>query len=313
MTKILVLYYSQTGDVAKIVDEFVAPLSDLPGVELQKHEVRPTSAPPFPWRSLPRLFDVFPEGFYGPVGEIEPLPFSANDRFDLIILGYQIWHLSLSLPIQALLNSEYAQLFNNTKTISVCVSRNMWHSGSELMKKRLRELGAIHLDGVVLTHQGPPLATLISVPRALLFGRRDRLWGVFPPAELSQKDLDRTRRLGSALARKVDTLDEPGSKPLLAGLGAVLVNRRYVLPETIACRYYWAGARMILWLERALGRGARRVGIYLFICGLLLLIVLGLPFSILLLLPCYPWIRRHALQLAQPSGDDRSLLDQLQE
>ena len=85
---------------------------------------------------------------------------------------------------------------------------------------------------VVVTHQGPAWATFITTTRTLLTGKRDRLWGRFPPAGIAESDFDRLRSLGEAVARQFDALAGPNGRPLLRGLGAVEVNRRYVIAGT---------------------------------------------------------------------------------
>ena len=58
MTRVLVVEYSQSGDVAKIADAFVRPL-ERPDVEVRRERIQPVI--PYPWRSIPRFFSVFPE------------------------------------------------------------------------------------------------------------------------------------------------------------------------------------------------------------------------------------------------------------
>ena len=93
----------------------------------------------------------------------------------------------------------------DTKVWTVSVCRNMWQSASETMKHFLQQHGARHMDNVVLTHQGVASlgVTFITTPRALLFGKTDRLWNVFPPAGLGSRELDRVRHFAETiLARK---------------------------------------------------------------------------------------------------------------
>jgi hypothetical protein len=186
--RVLVLEYSQSGDVTKVADAFARPLC-RPGVEVHRESIRPVTPFPYPWGGLQRLFSIFPECFLGPAGAIQPPAFRPEDRFDLVVLSYQVWHLCPSIPVQAFLHSDHARVLRGVPVITLCVSRNMWHSASEAMKQALRDLGAVHLDNVVVTHQGPALATFVSVPRALLYGKRDRLWGIFPPADLGRPEL----------------------------------------------------------------------------------------------------------------------------
>jgi hypothetical protein len=303
MKRILVLEYSQSGDVTKVADAFARPLC-RPGVEVRRECLRPVRPFPYPWGSVPRLFSVFPECFLGPTGGIHPPGFDPGERFDLVVLAYQVWHLCPSLPVQAFLRSAHARVLEGTPVVTLCVSRNMWHSASEGMKQALRERGAIHLDNVVVTHRGPPFATFVSVPRALLYGQRDRLWGIFPPAEMGRPELDRVERLGAAVARHLEDV-RPPYHPLLAGLGAVEVKKRYVVPELGAWYAYRASARLLT-RGRPRSERSRHLAICLFIAAELLLICLGMPLCIAVVFLLYPlWggrITRYARRLAEPSG-----------
>jgi hypothetical protein len=303
MQRILVLSYSQSGDVSRIVDAFTLPLSKA-GVELHRECIQPVASYPYPWRSLRRLFSVFPECFTGPSQGIHPTAFAPHESFDLVILAYQVWYLNPSLPVQAFLRSEHAGVLRNTPVITLCVSRAMWHCASETMKQMLRERGAIHIDNVTVTHQGPPFATFVSVPRALLYGKRDRLWGIFPPAELSSRDLDRAARLGAEVAARLNDLHAP-YRPLLTGLGAVEVKRRYIVPELVAWYVYRAVARVAIKLGPPDSR-ARQLVLLPFMALVLGLICVGLPLCLVTVLVLYPVlggsIRRYAKRLAEPSG-----------
>lgn len=307
MKRILLLYYSQTGDAAEIARTFIAPLAEVPDVEVVTESIEPVQPFPFPWGSLRRLLSVFPECQQGQGCAVRPLAIDRSRPFDLVVLAYQVWHLAPSLPVQGFLKSPDAAVLNGTRVITLCVCRSMWHAGSETMKRLLREAGAVHLDNVVVSHQGPVFATFVSVPRLLLFGKRDRAWGIFPPAGVSQADLDRVRRLGSVV---VDRLKKsPGDWPcesLLRGVGAVQVKRRYVIPELMGlaiCRFW---ARFALWAGR-FGSLPRRLAEYGYIAMLLSMILCGMPVTLVLLLLATPfthrWVERYAAVLAAPSGE----------
>jgi hypothetical protein len=303
--RILVVYYSQSGDVAKILETFIGPIKKLP-LDVTIERLEPVQPYPFPWRTLPRLLSIFPECHRGGGAGIRPLSIPPDRAFDLVILAYQVWFLAPSLPVQDFFKSEHAKVVRGAKVITLCVSRNMWHSCSETMKQMLHDAGAFHLDNVVVNHQGPPLATFVSVPRLLLFGKRDRFLGMFPPAEVSQKDLDRVRRLGQAVADQVRTRDDWSAQPLLTGMGAVHVNPRYIVPELVGWYLYQAGTGVVLFAER-FGRWARRLAIYLFAAVLLLAVLTGVPLILLSVLVFYPFvfrrITRYAHRLAEPSGE----------
>ena len=304
--RILVVYYSQTGDVAEIMTRFIEPIRRLPDVDVTVQCLQPVEPYPFPWGSLTRLASVFPECHRGGGKGIRPLSIGRGDSFDLVILAYQVWFLAPSLPIQDFFKSEYSEVLRGARVITLCVNRNMWHSGSEAMKQLLRDAGALHLDNVVVTHQGPPFATFISVPRFLLSGKRESLWGIFPPAELGQQDLDRAQRLGTAVADQLRGQNDRPTQPLLSGKGAVHVVRRTIVPELLAWYAYQASASFVLFAGRA-GQWARQLAIRLFLLVLLLAIFVGVPFMLLGTLVFYPFvfrsIRRYAIRLSEPSGE----------
>ena len=303
MKRILVVYYSQSGEVRRAAESLVQPLTSA-GVELVWSPIVPRVEYPLPWRNVHRFFNEMPECVLGFPPEIAPPAFSPDDYFDLVILAYPVWFLSPAPPVQALFRTEHARVFRGRKTLTLTVSRNMWNRASLKMKRLLAEAGAVHIDNVVATHQGPVWATFITTPRALLTGKRNRLWGVLPPAGIGDREFQRLRSLGEAIARQLSALDSPDARPLLRGLGAAEVNRRYVIAECVAAGVFPFWARVIRLLGGP-GRPLRHVGIFLFMHFLLLMIVVGIPLTIATLPVVYLFVRRpmtaYISRLKQPS------------
>lgn len=303
MTRILLLYYSQSGEAGRVADTLATTLHD-PHIELFVERLRPVVDYPFPWRSVGRFFAILPECHLGPLPELEPLAIDPEHKFDLVILVYQVWFLTPSLPVQAFLKSSHARVLRDTKVLTVSVSRNMWQSASELMKKLLADVGARHIDNVVVTHQGPAWATFITTPRALLFGKKERFWGIFPPAGLAEEELARVARFGRAIVDRRDCLQQPEAIPLLSSLGAAQINRRYVVPELIGWYWFRGWAHLIRCLGR-LGIAARMAGVYTFVAFLLFMIVVVMPLTMLGRLLFYPLIRKplaaYVRRLQEPS------------
>jgi hypothetical protein len=298
----LLIYYSQSGDAARVAEALRESLQSA-DVEMVVECIRPIPEYPFPWRNLFRFFDVLPECHLGPSPAIQPPAFNPDDNYDLVLLVYQVWFLMPSLPIQGFLASPTAKVLSGRKVITVSVSRNMWQSASEAMKKRLRPIGAVHLDNIVVTHQGPPWATFVTAPRFLLFGKKNPFWGIFPAAGLSEVELDRVRRLGAAIREHCDRL--PRSESLLRGLDAVVLNRRYLLPELVGWYLFRGWAHLLKGLGKA-GRAVRFAGVGLFMLFLVTVVVVGIPLLFLVSLLLYPFVRRmtrsYAERLAEPSG-----------
>jgi hypothetical protein len=305
MVRILLVYYSQSGDAGRVTEALTAALQ-APGVELVVERLRPRADYPFPWRSVGRFFSILPDCHLGPVPELEPLAFDATARFDLVMLIYQVWFLMPSLPVQGFFRTEAARVLRDTKVMTISVSRNMWQSASEAMKALLRQAGARHIDNAALTHRGPAWATFITTPRALLYGKKERFWRIFPPAGLGDEEIARAARFGEAVAAGQEKLRQPEPIALLSGLGAVRVNRRYLLPELAGWYAFRAWAHLLRWLGRW-GSAARLAGVYAFVVSLVVSILVGVPVIVVGRLLLYPLMRRwtagYVRRLGEPSGE----------
>lgn len=302
--RILILYYSQSGEVARIADTFAAELRAA-GAEVTREALHPQIEYPFPWRSVRRFFDAMPESILGLPPPVYKPQFDPAAPYDLVVIAYPVWFLSPAPPVQAFFRTSAAAVLKGADVITVSVSRSMWHNASETMKRLLAAAGAHHRDNIVVTHQGSSLATLISTPRALLSGRRDSLMGVFPPAGVGEHDLARVRGLARVVAGRLAATSVLPAGPLLRGEPAVAIKRWSVVPELLAwyCFYGWAVAL------RALGRvhaGLRALGVYAFAVFLVCLILLGLPVTVLgawLLSPIVGHrLNARVTRLAAPSG-----------
>jgi hypothetical protein len=169
------------------------------------------------------------------------------------------------------------------------VCRNMWHSASETMKKMISKVGGIHIDNVVVTHQGPPLATFITTPRLLLTGKKDKFLGTLPPGGVRDADIDALSRFGWQIANNLAALNDSSNQSLLKNLGAVKVNPRYVIPEIIGRIVYTPWAKLVRFFGKP-GRSSRQPIIYLFAILLILAIPIVLILSLLLRVLLYPLI-----------------------
>ncbi|MDM9385362.1 hypothetical protein QUB80_32425 [Chlorogloeopsis sp. ULAP01] len=275
MKRVLVVYYSQSGDVVRAAESFTRYLN-APSVDLTWECIKPKADYPYPW-NLYKFFDVFPECVNQEHPEIYPPKFSEDEKFDLVIIAYQVWFLAPSLPIQGFFKSQYAKVLKNTKVITLVVCRNMWHSASEMMKKMIASVGGIHIDNVVLTHQGPALLTFITTPRLLLTGKKNRFLGVLPAAGVKNEDIYALSRFGKRIANHLESLNDSSPQPMLKGLGAVEVNQRYVIVEVIGHLAYRPWAK----LSRLFGKQGSWSRIPI-ICIFAMQLVLAIPIVVLI-------------------------------
>ena len=182
--RVLVLLYSQTGQLSDVVEQMLAPLEADPAIEVSVHALRPVKPFPYPWPFFP-FMDAFPESALMRPCAMQPLDIAEDEAFDLVILPYQVWYLAPSLPVMSFLKSEQAaRLLKGKPVVTVIACRNMWLMAQEKVKGLLEDVGAKLVDNVALTDLSPTLATLITTPRWLWFGKKTGFWGL-PPAGLT--------------------------------------------------------------------------------------------------------------------------------
>ena len=279
MKKVLVLYYSQTGQLTEVVKSFAQPLEENENIEVVYQAIEPKTPFPFPWGKV-EFFDIFPESVYMDGCEIKDFDKVKEDNeFDLVILAYTIWFLSPSLPISGFLNSKYAKLLENKPVITLIACRNMWIMAQEKMKKRFKKLNATLIDNVVLTDQGGNLATFITTPRWMWTGRKDAFWGL-PKSGVHPEEIKKASRFGKALVEALKKNLEKEKISLLHGLEAVKVDNRLVGTEKIATKSFniWGG------LIRKVGKTGDKVRLpilALYFLFLLSLIVIIVPINVL--------------------------------
>lgn len=276
--RILVLHYSQTGQLTRAARAMMAPVEECADFEVVWEELSPADSYPFPWPFL-RFFDVFPESVHMDPPRMRPTGFDPKSRFDLVVLAYQVWFLSPSLPATGFLKSPAAQVLKGTPVVTLIVCRNMWIMAQEKMKSMLRTLGAIHIDNIALVDQGHPLATFVTMPRWLLTGKKNGFWGIFPPAGVRESDIEAAARFGRAIVDAMRRTQGPLTGPCLTGLGAVKVNPGYIASEKIAHRSFFIWGKLLRGIG-APGSPQRRALLMVYVVFLIAMILTVVPLGI---------------------------------
>jgi hypothetical protein len=307
MKRVLVVSYSQTGQLTSVVRSVAGPLVANPSIDVTFETLRPVEPYAFPWPFL-EFFNTFPETVHGLPRPLEPLRAGKNASFDLVILAYQVWFLSPSQPMAAFLQTpEAARWLRGKPVITLIACRNMWLMAQETMKSRLKELGAHLIDNVVLTDHAHSAATFISTPMWMLTGRRGPfLGGLVPEAGIDAADVVAAGRFGRAISAGLPSLDPTDPHSLLTGLGAVKINERLIGSEKIGYRSFRAWGRLLL----ALGTPRsvpRKLVLCVYVVFLALMILTVAPIGALLKRLVSPWTReriaRQRAYFAAPSGE----------
>lgn len=303
MKKVLVLYYSQSGQLKKMVDSVSAPLKVSEEITIDYRKIKPLQRYPYPWPFYP-FFDAFPESIYMNGCAVEPLQDVEKD-YDLIIIGYTIWFLSPSIPITGFLQSAQAKkLLKGKPVITLIACRDMWVLAQEKMKILLKALDATLIDNVVLTDQGGSLYAFITTPRWLLTGKKDPFL-LFPAAGVSEEDFQKSERFGRRILTGLLDNEEKKKVPMLKNMGAVTVNGKLIGTEKIATRSFMVWGKLIQAAGKP-GSFLRKIVITIYAVFLAILVLTVVPLNILVRRLIYPF-RKEAIEKSvqyyeQPSG-----------
>ena len=231
MQKVLVVYYSQTGQLKAIIDSVLAPVVGGDGVNVTYAEIKPKHAYPFPWTAY-QFCDVFPESFAGIPCELLPLEFDPDEHYDLVILAYTVWYLSPSIPIASFLQSPQAEkIIKGRPVITLIGCRNMWLLAQERIKRILGELGGRLIGNIVLTDRANNLVGVLTIAVWMLTGRKDRFMHVFPRPGISEGDIREARRFGEYIQRALTQSPIDLDQSELNAAGAVHVDPALLLME----------------------------------------------------------------------------------
>lgn len=304
MKRVLLVHFSQSGQLSRIARRLAAPLAEAGDVELVEEVLRPRPPYPFPW-SFWSFLDVMPETFLLDPPALEPLSVRADARFDLIVLAYQVWYLAPAGPIAAFLKSEAGRaLLRGRPVVTVIACRNMWLTAQETVKRLIQEAGGRLRDNVAFIDGGATLATFITTPRWLLTGRRDAFWGL-PAAGVAEGEIANADRFGRALLDALRADRERGDAPMLAGLGAARVDPQLIFSERAARRAFSVWSRLIR-LGGDPGSIARVPMLALFCVYLVTMILTVVPTSLLVQQLTRPLLARRLRSLQayyeMPSG-----------
>jgi len=305
--RVLVIGFSQTGQLTRIVESVTAPLLASEHIDVVFQPLTPQTAFPFPWPFV-TFFNHFPDTVYEIPIELQPLDINTDEHFDLIILSYTVWFLSPSRPVSSFLNSEQArQLFNGKPVITLIGCRNMWLMAQEKVKTKLHNLGARLIDNIVLTDEADSFASLFATPLWMLTGDRGPFFGgMIPRAGISEEDIARSGRFGKAITKELESNTRGELKTMLHGLGAVKVDEKIIASEKIAHRSFKLWGKLLLSLGPQ-SSPLRKMMIFVYFAFLFIMLITVVPLNALIKRLLAPLTRKHIAgqkaYYAAPSGE----------
>lgn len=278
MKKVLVVSYSQSGQLSQFVKSATDALNENEQIQLDYYFIEPLKPYPYPW-TFYSFFDAFPEAIYMNGCELKPAPNLADD-YDLIIIGYTVWFLAPAIPITGFLKTEQAKrLLNNKPVITLIACRDMWVMAQEKMKTLISDCGGHLIDNAVLTDQSGTLYSFVTTPRWMLTGKKDAFCG-FPAAGVSEQEIKESARFGQRLVSALEQDLEQQKIPLLTKLNAVKVNGKLIGSEKIATRSFLIWGKLIQHSGKP-GAFSRKVVITIYVLFLIAMIFTLVPINLL--------------------------------
>lgn len=218
MKQVLVIYYSQSGQLEDIAKSIAQPFLEDEKVELDFYEIKTVHSFPFPWRSAV-FFDVFPETFQQIPEEIHPpAKHILEKKYDLILFHYQVWYLTPSIPINSFLKSPYAAtILCGTPVVTISGSRNMWAKAQDKVKALLLQNGARLVGNIALTDRHHNMISVVTIVDWLFSGLKRRAYGIFPLPGVAEEEIKGAYKYGETIksSMKKDNFDSLDRKSVV--------------------------------------------------------------------------------------------------
>jgi len=239
--KVLAVFYSQSGQLEQIIDHFTKPFTHA-GATVEKLRIYPEQAYPFPWTGK-SFFSVMPDCVQQVPGRLQPFNFK-EPGYDLIVLGYQAWFLSPSIPSNTLMfDPRFREIVNNTPVITITGARNMWISAVEKIKPVLKNSGARLVGNIALVDRHHNFISFVTIFYWMFKARKDRFLNIFPVPGVSEKDIINTENYGNIAVRYLESGNWTGFQDEMVKQGAVPVKYNLMFIESKARKIFkvWAG------------------------------------------------------------------------
>jgi len=249
--KVLVIYFSQSGQLGDIVNSLTSPLTAA-GHTVETIRVQPATPYPFPWTGK-SFFSVMPDSVLGVPTALQPVQLKET-AYDLVIVGYQAWFLSPSIPSNSILQHPAVKpVLKNTPVVTITGARNMWISAMERIRKILQESQARHVGNIVLVDKHPNFVSFVTILYWMFTGKRDRYLNMFPKPGVSDADIEHCKTFGSILATHLEKENYAGMQQELVEQKAVVVKYNLMFIESKAKRIFGLWANFIVKRKKRTG------------------------------------------------------------
>lgn len=244
---ILVIYYSQTGQLEDIVRNIAKPFeAQKDEYEITYYNIQLKEDFPYPWPS-DVFFNTFPESYLQIPKEISPPSEEIlNKKYDLILFGYQVWYLTPSIPIISFLKSGYAErILKDTPVVTISGTRNMWMLSQEKLKVYLRDLKAKLVGNIALVDRHDNYTSVLTIIRWLTTGQKEKS-GILPAAGVSDEEIAGSVKYGEIIKKHFKNNDLSNLQPDLVKNGAIEIRPFLVRVEKVGNKIFTVWSNLII-------------------------------------------------------------------
>ncbi|WP_184547659.1 hypothetical protein [Mucilaginibacter sp. FT3.2] len=205
MKKILAIYYTQSGQMRDIINSFTQPIIDA-GASVEKVEIKMVNSYNFPWTGS-SFFGVMPDCVLGVPAAIEPFTLKESE-YDLIIIGYQPWFLSPSIPSNSLLNHpDFIKVMQGTPVVTISAARNMWLNAFVRVRKSISDAGGKLVGNIALVDRHSNPISFVTIFYWMLTGKKERYLNIFPKPGVDEQEIEDTAKFGRIIAARLNMPD----------------------------------------------------------------------------------------------------------
>ena len=237
--RILAVGYTQSGQMLEILNRFLIPFSEF---EIEYYNLEPQNKFPFPW-TAEVFFDTMPACVLETEIPLKPYTFKSV-KYDLIVLAYQPWFLSPSLPVTALLKlPEFKRILHDTPVVTLIAGRNMWLNAQESVKQLIKLGGGRLIGNVPLMDRTANLISAVTILHWMLTGKKERKWGFFPKPGVSDDDIASASVFGEIVKKGLVTQQYGAIQNDIMGTGRIYIPTDILFIEERAKKIFriWAG------------------------------------------------------------------------
>lgn len=270
MKNILVVSFSQTGQLTAIVDSFLSGFNEEVHIDWIKLDLIYNYK--FPW-SMKSFFEVFPGSVLKKTEPHFMLEYDKkyDKKYDLVILGYQPWFLSPSIPMSSFLQSDFAKkILPGKSVITIIGCRNMWTQAQETVKDLLRNVNAKWVGNITLYDKAYNFVSLFTILRWMLQGKKGN-------SGVAKKDIAQAKNYGQYINETIIKNEAVEQKKLIA-LGAVKIIPHLVLMEK---RAFVIFSKFAQFIDKEKNPEKKKLKIKLFQFYLIVAILIFSPVSLL--------------------------------